>query len=147
MFLACEILSAAAEQSRRAGERAARILPLTSTRVLSIIIMYIYVQAVQSIRKADGRKNMRDRRKKFRGRLSLLLIVTYLFSILFTTAGQAAYGDGYAGGMQGEGRGIYAYGIDISSWQGHEVDFIRSRPRAMIRHPPRRICHDGGQHL
>lgn len=68
---------------------------------------------------------MRDRRKKFRGRLSLLLTVTYLFSILFTTAGQAAYGDGYAGGMQGEGRGIYAYGIDISSWQGHEVDFYQ----------------------
>ena len=41
MFLACEILSAAAEQSRRAGERATRILPLTSTRVFSIIIMYI----------------------------------------------------------------------------------------------------------
>ena len=64
MFLACEILSAAAEQSRRAGERAARILPLTSTRVFSIIIMYIYVQAVQSIRKADGREKHAGSKKK-----------------------------------------------------------------------------------
>lgn len=29
----------------------------------------------------------------------------------------------YEGGMQGDGCGIYAQGVDLSTWQGHDVDF------------------------
>ncbi len=57
--------------------------------------------------------------------LGRLLIITYLIALLPAAPVRAAYGDGYAGGMQGAGRGIYAHGVDLSSWQGHEVDFYQ----------------------
>lgn len=51
--------------------------------------------------------------------LSLIIIV----SLLCTGAPSAAYENGYAEGMAGNGEGILAHGLDISEWQGTTVDF------------------------
>ena len=53
--------------------------------------------------------------------IALLLCAVLLLPILPKTA--AAYPNDYAGTMAGDGTGIYAHGVDLSEWQGHEVDF------------------------
>ena len=55
--------------------------------------------------------------------LTLFLLTSILFSLLPTMRPRAIYGNGYIGGQNGDGMGIYAHGVDISSWQGGEVDF------------------------
>ncbi|MBQ3355874.1 MAG: hypothetical protein IJG45_01995 [Oscillospiraceae bacterium] len=56
--------------------------------------------------------------------ICLILILALFVSLLPTVAltASAAY-DNYAGGMRGDGRGILAKGVDLSDWQGSEVDF------------------------
>ena len=56
--------------------------------------------------------------------ICLILILALCASLLpaFSLPVSAAY-DNYAGGMQGDGRGIVAKGVDLSDWQGTEVDF------------------------
>lgn len=54
---------------------------------------------------------------------SIILCFSLLFSILPSTAVFAAYDNGYDGTMAGEGSGIFAHGVDLSEWQGDEVDF------------------------
>lgn len=61
--------------------------------------------------------------KKIIRLLSLILIV----SLLCTGAPSAAYENGYVGGMAGSGEGILAHGLDISEWQGENVDFTKLR--------------------
>lgn len=55
---------------------------------------------------------------------SLILILALCASLLpaVSLRVSAAY-DNYSGGMQGEGRGIIAKGVDLSDWQGMDVDF------------------------
>lgn len=57
--------------------------------------------------------------KKF----SLILLSICLILSAIPYAVSAAYLNDYAGGMAGDGSGIYAHGIDLSEWQGGEVDF------------------------
>ncbi len=59
--------------------------------------------------------------------LSLLLALTLSVSLLPLPQSSAAYGNGYSGGMAGNGSGIYAHGVDLSEWQGHDVDFNKIR--------------------
>lgn len=59
---------------------------------------------------------------KIRG-ISLLLAAVILLGFLPAMPVSAAYANGYAGGIGGDGVGIYAYGVDISAWQGSTVDF------------------------
>lgn len=44
-------------------------------------------------------------------------------ALLLSICASAEYDSGYSDGMAGDGAGIYAHGIDLSAWQGHEVDF------------------------
>ena len=57
--------------------------------------------------------------------LCLLLCVVLVISLLPRLRASAGYTNGYEGGMAGDDNGIYAHGIDLSNWQGHEVDFNR----------------------
>ncbi len=50
-----------------------------------------------------------------------------VFSLLPVPKTHAAYDSGYSGGKNGDNNGIMAHGIDISTWQGHEVDFQKIR--------------------
>lgn len=60
--------------------------------------------------------------------LCLLLCAVLTVSLLPHTAVFAGYAEGwYAGGMAGDDCGIYAHGVDLSNWQGHEVDFNQIR--------------------
>lgn len=56
--------------------------------------------------------------------LCLILIFALCASLLpaVSLRVSAAY-ENYAGGMRGDGRGIVAKGVDLSDWQGLEVDF------------------------
>lgn len=56
--------------------------------------------------------------------LCLILILALCASLLpaVSLRVSAAY-ENYAGGMRGDGRGIVAKGVDLSDWQGLEVDF------------------------
>lgn len=58
--------------------------------------------------------------------ISLILILALSFSLLPTAAlrASASY-ENYAGGMKGDGRGVLAKGVDLSDWQGLEVDFAQ----------------------
>lgn len=55
--------------------------------------------------------------------LCLLLSAAIVAALLPQMTGAAGYAEGYKGGMAGEDNGIYAHGVDLSNWQGHEVDF------------------------
>ena len=57
--------------------------------------------------------------------LCLLLSAAIVAALLPQMTGAAGYAEGYKGGMAGEDNGIYAHGVDLSNWQGHEVDFNR----------------------
>ena len=63
-------------------------------------------------------KRMYGKRK-----LCLLLAAAILLGSLPSITASAAYANGYEGGISGDGAGIYAYGVDISAWQGSTVDF------------------------
>ena len=63
-------------------------------------------------------KRMNGKRK-----LCLLLAAAILLGSLPSMTASAAYANGYEGGISGDGVGIYAYGVDISAWQGSTVDF------------------------
>lgn len=56
-----------------------------------------------------------------------LLCIFLCFGLLISLlpAASAAYDNGYDGTMAGDGAGIYAHGVDISEWQGDEVDFTK----------------------
>ena len=51
------------------------------------------------------------------------LFLTFFINLLPILRLSAAYGNGYTGGKAGEGVGIYAHGVDLSEWQGGNVDF------------------------
>lgn len=51
-----------------------------------------------------------------------ILIFALCVSLLPALRASAAY-DNYAGGMKGDGKGVVAQGVDLSDWQGSEVDF------------------------
>lgn len=53
----------------------------------------------------------------------MLLAAVILLGLLPSMTVSAAYANGYEGGIAGDGTGIYAYGVDISAWQGSAVDF------------------------
>ena len=55
--------------------------------------------------------------------LCLLLAAVILLGLLPSMTVSASYANGYEGGIAGDGTGIYAYGVDISAWQGSAVDF------------------------
>lgn len=59
----------------------------------------------------------------FRKLLTFFILTSVVLSLLPTIRPRAVYGNGYIGGQNGDGMGIYAHGVDISSWQGGEVDF------------------------
>lgn len=61
--------------------------------------------------------------KFFKRLLSCALIGCMLLAFFSQSTIYAAYENGYVGGQKGDGVGIYAYGLDISTWQGGEVDF------------------------
>ena len=54
--------------------------------------------------------------------LCMFLTFALCASLLPTLRAFAAY-ENYAGGMRGDGRGIVARGVDLSDWQGLDVDF------------------------
>ena len=56
--------------------------------------------------------------------LCFILILSFFASLLPSVSLRAfaAYED-YAGGMRGDGKGIVAKGVDLSDWQGLDVDF------------------------
>ncbi|MBQ6432134.1 MAG: hypothetical protein IJJ99_09710 [Oscillospiraceae bacterium] len=56
--------------------------------------------------------------------ICLILILALSASLLPTLSlrASASY-ENYAGGMRGDGRGIIAKGVDLSDWQGLDVDF------------------------
>lgn len=58
----------------------------------------------------------------FRRALCLLVLLCLLLALMPCTFA-AGYDNGYAGGMAGDNNGILARGVDISTWQGHNVDF------------------------
>ena len=58
--------------------------------------------------------------KKF---ISWILFFSVLVSLLPVVSVSAAYDNAYEGTMAGDGSGIYAHGVDLSEWQGHQVDF------------------------
>ena len=55
--------------------------------------------------------------------LCMLLAASILLGLLPSVPVSAAYANGYEGGIGGDGIGIYAYGVDISAWQGSAVNF------------------------
>ncbi len=55
---------------------------------------------------------------------ALLLTAMLLAQVPFASA---EYGNGYDGGRRGDGLGIYAHGVDLSSWQKDTVDFDKIR--------------------
>lgn len=55
--------------------------------------------------------------------LCLLLAAAILLGLLPSMTVSASYANGYEGSIGGDGNGIYAYGVDISAWQGSAVDF------------------------
>ena len=63
-------------------------------------------------------KRMYGKRK-----LCLLLAAVILLGSLPAVPIFAAYANDYEGGIGGDGSGIYAYGVDISAWQGSAVNF------------------------
>lgn len=67
--------------------------------------------------------------KQIRKRLlSFLLSLVFLCGLLPRLyVFSAGYADGYAGGRSGDDCGILAKGIDISTWQGSNVDFNKIR--------------------
>ncbi len=54
---------------------------------------------------------------------SLFLAAVLLFFLCPLPQSSAAYANDYPGGMGGDGMGIYAHGVDLSEWQGMDVDF------------------------
>lgn len=58
---------------------------------------------------------------RFKKQISFILALALIFTLLPSVS--AAYSNGYAGGMAGDGMGIYAHGVDLSEWQGSQVDF------------------------
>ena len=52
-------------------------------------------------------------------------LVLALFLMASALPPVAADYDRYSGGMAGDGMGIVAHGVDLSSWQGESVDFAR----------------------
>ncbi len=58
--------------------------------------------------------------KKF---ISWILCFSVLLSLFTIVPVRAAYDNAYEGTMAGDGNGIYAHGVDLSEWQGHQVDF------------------------
>lgn len=54
--------------------------------------------------------------------LCLLMIVSMLLPMA-PRVEASGYDKGYTGGMAGDDAGILARGVDISTWQGHDVDF------------------------
>ena len=56
--------------------------------------------------------------------LCFILIFALLAPLLpaLSVRASASY-ENYAGGMKGDGRGVVAQGVDLSDWQGSEVDF------------------------
>lgn len=61
-------------------------------------------------------------------RIMLWLLLTLL---LLTPIPTAAAKGSYHGSMAGDGMGILAYGVDLSSWQGDSVDFHRIREQGI----------------
>ena len=53
----------------------------------------------------------------------IAFILTVAMILTGLPCASAAYSNGYAGGMAGDGMGIYAHGVDLSEWQGSQVDF------------------------
>lgn len=66
-------------------------------------------------------------KQRFGKLLCLLLCAATVISLVPRLTASAGYAEGYDGGMAGDGNGIYAHGVDLSNWQGHEVDFDRIR--------------------
>lgn len=50
-----------------------------------------------------------------------------LLLVSMVPVASAEYGNGYEGGQCGDGLGIYAHGVDLSSWQKDTVDFDKIR--------------------
>lgn len=50
-----------------------------------------------------------------------------LLLVSMVPVASAEYGNGYDGGRCGDGLGIYAHGVDLSSWQKDTVDFDKIR--------------------
>lgn len=50
-----------------------------------------------------------------------------LLLVSMVPVASAEYGNGYEGGQGGDGLGIYAHGVDLSSWQKDTVDFDKIR--------------------
>lgn len=61
--------------------------------------------------------------KHYIRRAICLILILALSAALLPTLHVAAAYETYAGGMRGDGRGIVAQGIDLSDWQGSDVDF------------------------
>lgn len=53
----------------------------------------------------------------------ILQCMILCLSLLPVPQTSASYDNGYEGTMAGEGAGIFAYGVDLSEWQGHQVNF------------------------
>lgn len=56
-------------------------------------------------------------------RIICLFLILTLAASLLPPIPVSAVNQNYAGGMRGDGNGIIAQGIDLSDWQGSEVDF------------------------
>ena len=66
-------------------------------------------------------------RKRFRFIVLWLLTAVLLLEPIPTAAAKGEY----HGSMAGDGMGILAYGVDLSSWQGDSVDFHRIREQGI----------------
>ncbi len=62
-------------------------------------------------------------KKRLQRLITFVLLSSILLAVIPYPQTHAEYGNGYVGGRMGDGVGIYAYGVDISSWQDGEVDF------------------------
>lgn len=61
--------------------------------------------------------------RNIKSRVCLLFAALLVFSMLPRSIVSAESFSAYAGGRRGDGAGIYAYGVDLSEWQGGAVDF------------------------
>lgn len=67
---------------------------------------------------------MAEKVKKF---ISIFVIFCLILPTAPLQSVYASPADGYEGGQNGDGRGICAYGVDLSEWQGSQVDFSEIR--------------------
>lgn len=92
--------------------------PCRRRRLLRVHGRQIFTFCRDNIKNLCGEIDMLHKHNKA---VAVLLAIALLLCAMPQTA--ALNVSDYSGGMAGEGTGIFAYGVDLSSWQGDSVDF------------------------